>query len=278
MASFIPKFLRQLRDVDTTGASVGDALVLDADGETWVPGSGGGGGGSDDQTAAEVPFTPAGTIASTNVQEAIEEVAGDVGSQPPLDYQGTDPDEAVLTLRADDAQTEHIFRVYDDAGDLAVDVDFQGKFDTRVMTIQDPPDTGGPPGSSGSRLSPSEWVINSGSDTSSDPFQITKWVEALGNTRRRLLVKYADTEILEFSPIESEVSITIAAPATPTGDAIEMWDHPFNNLLFVVTYEGEVVAGKGIGAFGVTPPAAQPAEPTTMNEVVAILQGAGLSA
>lgn len=33
---------------------------------------------ADDQTAAEVPFTPAGTIAATNVQAAIEELAGDV--------------------------------------------------------------------------------------------------------------------------------------------------------------------------------------------------------
>lgn len=40
--------LRDLLDVDTTGATVGDALVLDADGETWVPGAGGGGGAPTD--------------------------------------------------------------------------------------------------------------------------------------------------------------------------------------------------------------------------------------
>ena len=34
----------------------------------------GGGGGTDDQTAAEVPFTPAGNIAATDVQDAIEEL------------------------------------------------------------------------------------------------------------------------------------------------------------------------------------------------------------
>lgn len=36
-----------------------------------------GGGGTDDQTAAEVPFTPAAGISATTVQLAIEEVAGD---------------------------------------------------------------------------------------------------------------------------------------------------------------------------------------------------------
>lgn len=49
---------------------------------------GGGGPGSDDQTAAEVPFTPAGTIAATNVQAAIEEVAAEAtgGSVTPAAY------------------------------------------------------------------------------------------------------------------------------------------------------------------------------------------------
>jgi hypothetical protein len=38
------------------------------------------GGGTDDQTAAEVPFTPAGTIAATDTQAAVEEVATDAAS------------------------------------------------------------------------------------------------------------------------------------------------------------------------------------------------------
>jgi len=41
------------------------------------PGSGGG-AGTDDQTAAEVPFTPAGTVAATDVQAAIVELDGDI--------------------------------------------------------------------------------------------------------------------------------------------------------------------------------------------------------
>jgi len=39
---------------------------------------GGGGAGTDDQTAAEVPFTPAGTVAATDVQAAIVELDGDI--------------------------------------------------------------------------------------------------------------------------------------------------------------------------------------------------------
>lgn len=44
-----------------------------------IPNGSGGSGGSDDQTAGEVPFTPAGTIAAEDVQGAIEEVASEAG-------------------------------------------------------------------------------------------------------------------------------------------------------------------------------------------------------
>lgn len=46
------------------------------------------GPGSDDQTAAEVPFTPAGTIAATNVQAAIEEVAAEASSALAIEDEG----------------------------------------------------------------------------------------------------------------------------------------------------------------------------------------------
>lgn len=176
----------------------------------------------------------------TGTSKWRNEAAAGGGASVPLVLAGTDPLASVLDIHADDAQTEHIFRAYDVLGDLAVDIDFQGKLDARVLSIQSPPDTGGPAGASSSHVAPDEWVINSGSDTTNPPFKITKWVEALGNTRNRLLIRYEDTEILEFSPIESEVCITIAAPATPTGNAIELWDHPFNNLLFAVGYDGSI--------------------------------------
>lgn len=44
---------------------------------------------ADDQTAAEVPFTPAGTIAATNVQAAIEEVAAEASGGSGIDVTNT---------------------------------------------------------------------------------------------------------------------------------------------------------------------------------------------
>lgn len=49
---------------------------LDDDGHDTT----GGGGGTDDQTATEVPFTPTGTIAATDTQAAVAEVATDAAS------------------------------------------------------------------------------------------------------------------------------------------------------------------------------------------------------
>jgi hypothetical protein len=69
-AERILRRLRELLDVDTSGAAVGDSLVLDVDGETWVAGT----VASGSSDAADVTVTPAGGIASTNVQDALEEL------------------------------------------------------------------------------------------------------------------------------------------------------------------------------------------------------------
>lgn len=62
---------------DGSPAEDGDALTYHPSRTpTWEEG----GSGSDDQTAAEVPFTPAGTISSSNTQAAVEEVASDAAS------------------------------------------------------------------------------------------------------------------------------------------------------------------------------------------------------
>jgi hypothetical protein len=69
-----------------------------SDGSQWwkIGGSGsGGGGGTDDQTAAEVPFTPAGSIAATDTQAAVEELDADITglatlSDDPYDATGWD--------------------------------------------------------------------------------------------------------------------------------------------------------------------------------------------
>lgn len=41
---------------------------------------------------------------------------------------------------------------------------------------------------------------------------------------------------------------------------------------------GSIIAGKGVGSFGVTPPASQPATPVSLADVIALLQSYGLSA
>lgn len=53
-----------------------DATIPQSDGTSgeWVPRAPTGGVDTDDQTAAEVPFTPTGTLAATNVQAALAEL------------------------------------------------------------------------------------------------------------------------------------------------------------------------------------------------------------
>ncbi len=74
MVSFSGSVYRQSGAVSTTGAF---------DGSTWeqqyeigaTVGGSGGGSGTDDQTALEVPYTPSGSLTSTNVQGALDELA-----------------------------------------------------------------------------------------------------------------------------------------------------------------------------------------------------------
>jgi hypothetical protein len=63
-----------------TGGTVGQVLTKDSSTDFDTSWQDAGGSGADDQTAAEVPFTPAGTIAATNTQTAVEEVATDAAS------------------------------------------------------------------------------------------------------------------------------------------------------------------------------------------------------
>lgn len=114
MAFRILRRLRELQDVDTSGATPGDRLVLDADGETWVPHTVSAGA----TDAMDVAFTPAGTISSTNVQDAIEEVAAEAGGgsvaasavtvTPAGGISSTDAQAALQELDSEKAATSHV--------------------------------------------------------------------------------------------------------------------------------------------------------------------------
>jgi len=71
MATKVPRRLNDLIDVDTAGVADGDRLTYDVGSGEWVPGAPSSGAGG---SADEVTFTPAGSIAATDVQAALEEL------------------------------------------------------------------------------------------------------------------------------------------------------------------------------------------------------------
>lgn len=71
------RYLNFNSDTGETGYGLRDnsgTIEYKNSGGSWTAISAGGGGGTDDQVAAEVPFTPAGNIAATDVQAALEEL------------------------------------------------------------------------------------------------------------------------------------------------------------------------------------------------------------
>ena len=71
MAEFIPRFLRQLRDVVLSSPADGEVLTYDDGTGKWVNAPSTAGGAS---AAADVSFAPAGGLSSTNVQAALQEL------------------------------------------------------------------------------------------------------------------------------------------------------------------------------------------------------------
>lgn len=99
MAFRVFRRLRELLDVDTTGATDGDALTYDSGTSKWVPGAGGA------SAAVDVSVADAGSyFTGTDVEAALQELGADVGSIP---FVGTSapssPDDGDLWWDTDDA-------------------------------------------------------------------------------------------------------------------------------------------------------------------------------
>lgn len=205
---------------------------------------------TDAHDATAISFVPDGSIAATTVQAAIVEVRDEAGGAiaPPVDLQGTDPDEAVLTLRADDAQVEHIMRVYNDVGDLAMDIDKDGRMDVISYIVQVPPDTGLTSFPETTVVNPGEIVLNGDMDTDPGGKMLIGsrfWFDGVLQQSNVFFLQKSGA-IVSVKPRngENDVSIEIVASADGLGNAIEMWDNPFNGTLFKLLYTGSPVIGQ----------------------------------
>lgn len=188
-------------------------------------GSGGGGGGS----------LPSWWVVNSGAGTESVDFEGAVEISPERDVSS-------LILRGFAGNTEHILQVFDDAGDLAVDIDSTGILDVRQIAIQDPPDTGPATGGSSSHVHPSFWEINSGNDASVNPLRIQRYN---GVDHKNVFQIGRTGAIVQTSPVDNtthETAIEMAGSFDTLGNAIELWDFPFNNMLFSVSYTGAITA------------------------------------
>ena len=135
-----------LTETVTSSVLSADSLTrFEWNGTVWIGAVLGGSsaGGTDDQTAAEVPFTPAGDIAATNVQAAIEELDAEklgVGAQA-ADADTVDGQHAAaFATAAQGATADTALQPADIASGTitarADDIDFSGGSDGNVLTVQ----------------------------------------------------------------------------------------------------------------------------------------------
>lgn len=131
---------------------------------------------------------------------------------------------------------------------------------------------------------PGTWVSPSGAAApllltgTSDTIQLA--VKANG-TQTGDIVQFQDSGGSQMSGIKPDGSFWVGTSrfANVSGDGSNGIKLNANaGTTFTVKQTGRCVASGGVGAFGVDPPAAQPAHPTTLADVIAILQAAGFCA
>lgn len=92
-ATRIFAYLRQLLDVNTTGATDGQVLTFDEGTETWIPGNGGGGGGGSAATryaSATVLSGNSSVTITLGVGETVGGVPCQQRSNSGVQFQGVD--------------------------------------------------------------------------------------------------------------------------------------------------------------------------------------------
>lgn len=167
-----------------------------------------------------------------------------------VDFEGAveispDRDVTALTVRANSGQTEHIMAVYNEAGDLCMDIDTDGRMDVISYIVQVPPDTGVDSGLNRTAVNPGQIVLGGDFTDSGVPMiKATRfWTDGAPLFTEVFRVnKSGPVLALASRTGESDVCMELIASEDGTGNAVEMWDFPFNTTLFEVTYAGGIKA------------------------------------
>jgi hypothetical protein len=125
--------LNDLTDVSADAPSDGHVLTWDATASSWITAAGGGSGAAD---AADVTFTPTGSIGSTNVQEALAEVASDIAGLSAADV-GFAPVGDILSTDAQAAIEEVLDLATQTAAEVGYDNTTSGLTATEVQAALD---------------------------------------------------------------------------------------------------------------------------------------------
>ncbi len=171
----------------------------------WEEASGGGGGGG-------IPDPVTETV---NVSPATDEAA------------------LVLTAHAGSGQQTLVFQVFDEEGDLSVDIDSQGILDVRKLAVQDPPDTGN--GNTSVAITPGRVNVTA---LTGNLFEAHTEDGTLFQVKNQ--GSGSGIEINQL--VATDSPLVIVANPSPSGDMIQVWNNAFDTVLFAVTATGGIRA------------------------------------